>query len=260
MAGELRNWAAAIGCVLGLVPCAAAGTLLAASNYEEFRGLSTDRFYRASTASSTILSSTIVNTTFPVGALSEVNASYVLAGSASSRVVRQIDLDGNLLGSTTTGLPVNCCNADFAYENGRMFRAHYSRGIYELNPATGAVLSFNSIPDVVGMTYVNGVIWISRWSTGQIGTWDPATNEFTLRFSLTTRVGGLAWDPDSATLWVGRQFGIVEPFDLNGNSIGPQTRPFGNIDESIDGLAYVIPEPSSFLLVVAGAALVLRRR
>lgn len=257
-----RNWAAAAGLLWAGGACAHAGTLLAASNYEEFRSLSTDRFYVAQTDGATILNSRIVNTDYPVGALAEIAGANVLAGSALSRTIRTIDLDGNVLDSVVSDLPANCCNADFAVDptDNSVWRARYSRGIYELDAETGDIISFDEIADVVGMTFVGDDIWITRWSTGQIGTWDPATNLFSEVFTLPTRVGGLAWDPESETLWVGRRFGFVEPFDLAGNSRGDAIQPFGAIDETIDGLAFIVPEPATIVLLLAGSALMLARR
>lgn len=260
---RFRNWALATGLLLSGSVCAHAGTLLAASNYEEFRSLASDRFYVANTDGPSILDSHIVNTSFPVGALAEIAGPNVLVGSPLNRVLRTIDLDGNVIDSIVSDLPVNCCNADFAVDpaDNSLWRARYSRGIYELDAATGDIISFSEIADVVGMTFVGSDIWITRWSTGQVGTWDPSTNLFSEVFTLPTRVGGLAYDPESGTLWVGRQFGYVEPFDLTGNSRGGAFQPFGTIEETIDGLAYIVPEPTSLALLAGGLiACILRRR
>lgn len=238
-----------------------AGILLAASSHEEFRRPSPpDGFYRGETSGSALLGGQVIPTAFPVGMLSETFDNYVIAGSALSSSLLRIDLDGNLLSTISTSLPAACCNVDFARTEQSLYRASYSRGIYELDPQTGATRSFRELEDVVGMTYAAGNLWISRWSVGQVGTWNPQSNVFTPVFTLSTRVGGLAYDADSGVLWVGRQFGIVEPYNLQGQVIGPSFRPFGAIDETIDGLAYIVPEPASVLLVVFGGLLIFRRR
>jgi hypothetical protein len=82
-------------------------------------------------------------------------------------------------------------------------------------------------------------IWITKWSARQVGTWDPATNIFTPRFTTPQNAGGLAWDPGKKVLWVGLGGGLVVPYHLNGTPYNAGFRPFGPIADTIDGLEFV---------------------
>ena len=86
------------------------------------------------------------------------------------------------------------------------------------------------------MALVGSDIWISKWNNRQVGIWDPSTNIFTSVFNTPSNAGALAFDPDSGILWVGRQGGWVEPYDLAGNLLATGFQPFGAISQTIDGL------------------------
>jgi hypothetical protein len=82
-------------------------------------------------------------------------------------------------------------------------------------------------------------IWITKWIPRQVGTWDPATNTFTPRFTTPNRAGGLAWDSAKKVLWVGLLGGTVVPYRLNGTPYNAGFQPFGPIGDTIDGLEFV---------------------
>jgi hypothetical protein len=83
-------------------------------------------------------------------------------------------------------------------------------------------------------------IWITKWGGRQVGTWDPATNTFTPRFTTPADAGGLAWDSKSRVLWVGLQGGTVVPYHLNGTPYNAGFQPFGPLGgETVDGLEVV---------------------
>ena len=155
-----------------------------------------------------------------------------------------------------------------------LYHAHYSSRIEKINARTGALVQTYLQSDVVGMTFVtkdddddddddgsdhahgqgfhstasigwsnhhdeDREIWITHWNARQVGTWDPATNTFTPRFTTPSRAGGLAWDERTQVLWVGMQGGLVVPYRLNGTPYNAGFRPFGNIGDTIDGLEFV---------------------
>jgi len=90
---------------------------------------------------------------------------------------------------------------------------------------------------------VGNTIWITQWSAQKVGTWDPSTNTFTMKFATPANAGGLAYDPVNGILWVGLQGGSVVPYDLNGNQQGPGFSPFGAITDTVDGLEFVSQTP-----------------
>src|SRR5205814_9334578 len=120
-----------------------------------------------------------------------------------------------------------CCNEDFAFDGATLYRVHYPDAIYKVDPATGAVLATYSAGDdpafpsePVGITFIGDQIWVSRWTSREVGIWDPATNAFTAKFTVPNFAGGLAYDASSGVLWVGQLGGCVEPYDLKGNIQG----------------------------------------
>ncbi|THD59563.1 PEPxxWA-CTERM sorting domain-containing protein [Phenylobacterium sp.] len=158
-----------------------------------------------------------------------------------------------------------------------LYHAQYGNGIQQIDINTGQVLSNQSQPDVVGMSFVGGQIWITQWSGREVGIWNPTTNAFTPEFSTPSNAGGLAYDPTDGIMWVGLEGGSVVPYTLAGVQLNGGFQPFGEIDDTIDGLAFLgesapsngggggIPEPSSWALMVLGfgglgAALRSRRR
>jgi hypothetical protein len=124
------------------------------------------------------------------------------------------------------------------------------------------------------MAQVAGAIWISKWSSREVGTWVPSTNTYTKVFDtdgvggINGNTGGLAYDPIGQILWIGFQGGLVAPWSLTGTRLGAGYQPFGAMSETIDGLVFLgesvtsVPEPTSLLLLVAAglAAAAARRR
>jgi hypothetical protein len=143
-----------------------------------------------------------------------------------------------------------------------LWRAHYATGIYKVNPTTGAAVLFTPTytppggtatpaTDIVGITKIGATFWITRWDdvNKSVGTWNPGTNVYTPRFVTTTNPGGLAYDPISQILWVGRLGGSVDPYDMSSGEptliAGKGFQPLGPIANTIDGLEFVteIPAP-----------------
>ena len=148
------------------------------------------------------------------------------------------------------------------FDGTSIFQGHHSTAIRELDLA-GNLLNTFPQSQVVGMAIINGTFWISKWSPQLVGTWDPGANRFTPVFSSPANAGGLAWDGDSNVLWVGLQGGSVVPYTLAGVALNAGFKPFGNIGNTVDGLAFFasVPEPSSAILLGVGVlAIGIRRR
>ncbi len=151
------------------------------------------------------------------------------------------------------------------FVGGTFYHAHFSDAIRQIDPITGLQIgALFPQSQVVGMALVGSDIWISKWIPRQVGIWDPGTNIFTPVFSTPSNAGALAYDPDSGILWVGRQGGWVEPYDLAGNLLATGFQPFGAISQTIDGLTILgegdqvpvtapeFPEPGTMLLLGFG--------
>ncbi len=123
------------------------------------------------------------------------------------------------------------------------------------------------------MAMVGSQQWITHWGAHQVGKWDPLSNVFTPVFNTPDAAGALAYDPTSDILWVGQLGGMVVPYDLTGNLLGPgfnAVAPLNlavNID-TVDGLTFMgestqVPEPGILALLgvgLAGMRLGLRRK
>ena len=177
------------------------------------------------------------------------------AGDPSSNTLQSIDFSGNPVttvftgnvSSVTAGFPAACCNEDMAFDaaNNVLWHANYSLEIEKLDPATGAAITAYPQSDVVGITLVGNTIWIAKWAGQQVGTWDPTTNTFTMKFATPANAGGLAYDPVNGTLWVGLQGGLVVPYDpTTGLAKGSGFSPFGGLGaDTVDGLEFVSQVP-----------------
>ncbi len=177
---------------------------------------------------------------------------FLYAGDPNSNTLQRIDFNGNALSSVTAGFPNTCCNEDMAFDAAGNVLWHANNSettpptggeIDKLDPTTGALITAYPLSDVAGMTLVGNTIWITQWSAQKVGTWNPSTNTFTMKFATPANAGGLAYDSVNGILWVGLQGGSVVPYDLNGNQQGPGFSPFGAITDTVDGLEFVSQTP-----------------
>lgn len=255
------------------------GFLFTGTDSEEFGGaVSADRLGRFRTRGPNVVAGGIIATAFPINGMTDAHG-FLYSGAPRSNVIRRITYDGSLLGSTVAAIPTTCCSEDMILDGRFLYHAHYPSTIEKINAATGALVQTYAQPNVVGMTFVTaddddddhgdddhhggkkfarfdltkGVvlfdhgddddrqIWITKWSARQVGTWDPATNAFTPRFSTPQNAGGLAWDSGKKVLWVGLGGGRVVPYRLNGMPYNAGFFPFGPLagSDTIDGLEFV---------------------
>ena len=232
------------------------GTLFIASDEEDFTGVSPDRIGRFVTSGKTVTSSSIVNTnngdgSFAINGLADAGG-FLFTGDPFTNTLRKVDYDGNLLGSMTMAdmAPLPPWNEDFAFDGTTFYQARYNGSggqIAKINPATGERLATYPSPCAgaavasapIGITFAGNQLWISCWEAQQVGTWNPATNTFTPKFTVGTYAGGLAYDAANGILWVARLTGWVEPFDVDGNLLGPGFQPFGPMANTIDGLEFI---------------------
>lgn len=248
----------------------ASGILFVGSDHSEFRGLpEVLGIYRTSGAS--IVGGGNVNPPYFFNGLGE-GPGYLHAGQYNTNLLRRIDYAGNSLSTFVGAIPNTPFNEDMAWNGTHLFHAYYgSNGfgqVARLDPITGAALETDNLPfGVVGAAFVGSDLWITDWAGARVGTYDMATNIFTPKFNTPDLAGGLAYDPLDNVLWVGMRGGLVVPYNpITGLALNAGFQPFGDIPDTIDGLAFVanVPEPTTLALCsLMGAGFVgyrLRRR
>lgn len=242
-----------------------AGVLIAARDLEDFAATGTDQIAKTTTVGAIAGATVLIDTSYQVNGIGD-GGGFLYAGSAVLNNFITIDYNGNLLTSGTSAGYKNgfCCNEDIAYDpvTNIVYRGLYNDLIVAVNGTTGALIQNYQQSDVVGMAQVNGVIWISKWGSREVGTWDPLTNTYVKKFDtdgaggINGNAGGLAYDPFDQILWIGFQGGLVTPWSLTGTRLGDGYKPFGDMSQTIDGLVFLgesrsVPEPTSLLLLVA---------
>jgi len=234
--------------ILLATPVFAQGTLFVGTDDEDFAGTLPDRLGEFAVSGPVVGPGVIIPLDYHLNGIANGDG-FLFAGDALTNTLRRINYDGSPFFAIGAGFPAGCCNEEMLVAvgteisgTGTLFHVHFSPtvgNIQLIDPTTGAVVVTYPQNDVVGMARVGTEIWISKWSARAVGSWDPATNTFVPVFNTASNAGALAYDPDSGTLWVGRQGGLVGPYDVTGVLLGPEFQPFGALDDTIDGLEFV---------------------
>jgi hypothetical protein len=194
----------------------------------------------------------------------------IVTGALDSGNFNTRDLAGNLIGSFTNATP-GYLNEDFAGNGTELWRANSNNPptIYKLDPTNGNTLETHILAgasQLVGLTFVGSQIWAGDFGAGTVGTVDTTLDTYTPVFNAfgSTLLGGLAYDSTNGVLWVG-SFDVIRPYSTAGVVLGPDVSTTAVYPGFIDGLAYVVPEPSSLVIAMTlcggfGLMAVRRRR
>ena len=249
---------------------AAAGTLFVGTDQATFDGVLPDQLGVATVNGANFVSQNTYATDFHINGMTDVSGqNFLYAGDPFSGNINTVSYTGVLLGSTPiAGMATTCCNEDMIWTGSNLYHGSFGTGIQLIDLGSGSIAqTFTNQTDVVGMAFVGSTIWITHWAGQQVGTWDPNTDTFTPVFTTPSNAGGLAYDPVANLIWVGLQGGNVVPYTLAGVALNGGFQPFGQISDTIDGLAFLgeatpVPEPVTLSLFGAGlaGAVAMRRR
>ncbi len=124
-----------------------------------------DQLGKFTTSGATITGGVVIDTDFFFNGVTVVG-DILVTGHPNFNTINTVDFDGNLLETFAGDIPGGtCCNEDYAYDGTSVWQAKiFGGGITELDPNNlgGQSLSFSPIEDVIGMTFAEGQIWISR--------------------------------------------------------------------------------------------------
>ncbi len=184
------------------------------------------------------------------------------------------------LGSLTLSPVVPFFGEDLAYDGKYLYRADYSgQRIVRFDPATGVSTLFkqftgNDAGGPVGLAWTGSGFYVSMYNQFRILQLDVDGNvvgsAFTVASSQMGLYGGLGWDDQDKTLWigtVGRVFEITTTGTVVGGFLLPSPYNSGTF---VDGLEFQnaftpgtggnTPEPGSIALVGVGLLALWSRR
>lgn len=189
----------------------------------------------------------------------------------STSTIYKVDAADNLVGSYSflggadpggNGLPGWVEDAAYA-GGGNLWIGGYN-GEISLIDGSGSILSqFYTGTTYTGVAFDGKTLYTTHGFYGgssSIEMWDTAGNHLgSIAAAGPTDNGGIGWDSDDNTLWVGYLDSTVRHFDMGGNLLGSFVTPLGN---AIDGLEVGrVPAPgAAALLGLAGLAAGRRRR
>jgi hypothetical protein len=142
------------------------GHVVHRSDVNTFSGILPDKLGVATVSGASVVSQTDYATTFNINGMTDVSGqNFLYAGDPYSAAINKISYTGALLDTIPiTGWNTSCCKEDMIWTGTQLYHAQFGSGITLIDLTTGTVGALQSQPDVVGMAYANGDIWISQWN------------------------------------------------------------------------------------------------
>jgi hypothetical protein len=258
---------------LGIVPlCAAQASTLYSSSSNGAAGTNTLRIHDQATGQPTIVG--LIGLTGARDMTSDTRPQSPRLWASSTDTGGDLYMVNPAGGSTLVGhmnTPTNMRTLAFDAITGRMFGTTYGKELYQIDPATAAVMLVGAVTNIGGNDFDSlafdqqGTLWTSTTGSGaggnsQLYTLNTATAVATFKVT-TNHVGifsDIAFRPeDNALFGIDNSTGRL--FTIN-TSTGVAT-PLASATGDGTGLAFGVPEPGCAGLVsVAGVAALWRKR
>jgi hypothetical protein len=191
------------------------------------------------------------------------------ASPSSTSTIFKVDASDTLVssysfvgGGDPNGLGLPGWIEDAAYAgSGELWIGGYNGMISHID-SSGAILSqFNTKTSYTGVAFDGKTLYTTHGfygGTGDVEMWDTAGNHLGTIATGFDSTGGIGWDSDDNTLWVGYLDSTVRHFDMGGTLLGSFITPLGN---AIDGLEVgKIPAPGAGAILGLAALTAGRRR
>ena len=173
-------------------------------------------------------------------------------------------------GNTDQGLIVATVNGQWIedlgnFGGGFILAGTFEGNVFKINTADGSFVPlFGTGKSYIGVTFDGANIWTTGGLTDNFVYKRALDGSILGSFDAGEASGGIGYDPDDGTLWIGHFGGKVTHHLQDGTLLGGFTTGFGNYLDGLElgtvGAVDRVPGPASLVLLLLGSGLLYFRR